>query len=109
LGPLILIVLFIGVLAGGLILHFKNENLKKAIKIKKQQLIQLQQEIKSYQSERIGKQVIKNEHKRLVGFIPTRENQEEFMKDLLDKRLTYGHIVGSPEFKKGVCGLYENM
>jgi aspartate/methionine/tyrosine aminotransferase len=37
------------------------------------------------------------------------EDQQEFMKELFDKRLTYGHIVGSPEFKAGVCSLYENM
>lgn len=37
------------------------------------------------------------------------EDKEEYMKTLLDKKLTYGHIVGSPEFKKGVCSLYENM
>ena len=37
------------------------------------------------------------------------ENPKEYMESLLHKRLTYGHIVGSPEFKKGVCQLYENM
>ena len=37
------------------------------------------------------------------------ENSEEYMKMVLDKRLTYGHISGSPEFKEGICSLYENM
>lgn len=39
----------------------------------------------------------------------TGENMDDYMKGVLDKRLTYGHIEGSPEFRKGVCGLYENM
>lgn len=37
------------------------------------------------------------------------EDPEEYIKTIMDKRLTYGHIEGSPEFKKGVCKLYENM
>lgn len=37
------------------------------------------------------------------------ENPEEYMKRVMDKRLTYGHISGNPEFKEGICRLYENM
>lgn len=37
------------------------------------------------------------------------ENREEFMKRVMDKRLTYGYISGAPEFKEGICRLYENM
>lgn len=37
------------------------------------------------------------------------ENSEEYMKMVLDKRLTYGHISGAPEFKEGICHLYESM
>lgn len=37
------------------------------------------------------------------------ENPEEYWKKISDIRLTYGHIEGSPEFKKGVCKLYKNM
>lgn len=37
------------------------------------------------------------------------EDQQEFMKKVMDKRLTYGHISGSPEFKEGICRLYENL
>lgn len=37
------------------------------------------------------------------------ENPGEYLKKLLDLRLTYGHIEGSPDFKEGVCRLYENI
>ena len=37
------------------------------------------------------------------------ENPEEYWQKISDIRLNYGHIEGSPEFKKGVCELYENM
>lgn len=37
------------------------------------------------------------------------EESGEFMEKVMDKRLTYGHISGSPEFKEGICCLYENM
>lgn len=37
------------------------------------------------------------------------ENTEKYMAEVLDKRLTYGHIAGAPEFKEGICKLYENM
>ena len=37
------------------------------------------------------------------------EDQETFFKELADTRLTYSHIFGSPEFLKGVAGLYENL
>lgn len=37
------------------------------------------------------------------------KNPEEYLKNILDIRMTYGHIEGSPDFKKGVCKLYENM
>ncbi len=37
------------------------------------------------------------------------EDQQEFMEKVMDKRLTYGHISGSPEFKEGICRLYENL
>lgn len=37
------------------------------------------------------------------------EDPDQFMKGILDKRLTYGHITGAPEFKEGICRLYENM
>jgi Tfp pilus assembly protein PilO len=95
-GSLILIILLIGVFAGGVVLHFANGNLNAAIKKKEQQLLQLQQEIKSYQRERSGKQVIKNEHKRLVGFIPSRENQEEFIWEL-------GKLAQDNNLKIGNC------
>ncbi|MCL6589705.1 MAG: type 4a pilus biogenesis protein PilO [Firmicutes bacterium] len=95
-GPLILIILFTGVLAGGAILHYINGNLKNAIKSKQQRLIQLQEEIKSYQRERAGKQIIKQEHKRLAGFIPSRENQEEFIWEL-------GKLAQENNLKIGDC------
>lgn len=37
------------------------------------------------------------------------EDQQEFMEKVMDKRLTYGYISGSPEFKEGICRLYENL
>ncbi len=36
-------------------------------------------------------------------------SQEEFFAKLADTRLTYSHIYGSPDFLKGVAGLYENV
>ncbi len=36
-------------------------------------------------------------------------SQEEFFGKLADTRLTYSHIYGSPDFLKGVAGLYENV
>ena len=37
------------------------------------------------------------------------EDTANFMDRVMDKRLTYGHIAGSPEFKEGICRLYENL
>ncbi|HOE57167.1 MAG TPA: aminotransferase [Bacillota bacterium] len=37
------------------------------------------------------------------------ENTEEYIPKVLGKRLTYGHISGAPEFKEGICSLYERM
>ncbi len=37
------------------------------------------------------------------------ENADEYMKDLLDTRLTYGHIFGSPELLQGIASLYQNL
>lgn len=34
---------------------------------------------------------------------------DQFLLGLKDVRLTYGHIFGSPDFLKGVSGLYENV
>ena len=36
-------------------------------------------------------------------------SHEEFFAKLADTRLTYSHIYGSPDFLKGVAGLYENV
>ncbi|MFT5874130.1 MAG: aspartate/methionine/tyrosine aminotransferase [Clostridium sp.] len=45
-----------------------------------------------------------NELFQLVG-----ESPEEYLKKILDMRLTYGDIFGSPELKKGISKLYINM
>lgn len=37
------------------------------------------------------------------------ESYESFFENLSDKKLTYGHIEGSPEFRTAVAGLYENV
>lgn len=37
------------------------------------------------------------------------EEPEEFMNRVMDKRLTYGHISGAPDFKEGICRLYEKL
>lgn len=37
------------------------------------------------------------------------EKESAFIEMVMNKRMTYGHINGSPEFKQGVCGLYENI
>ena len=37
------------------------------------------------------------------------EDSGEFMEKVMDKRLTYGHVTGSPEFKEGICRLYESL
>jgi aspartate/methionine/tyrosine aminotransferase len=34
---------------------------------------------------------------------------EDFLQDLLDMRLTYGHIEGSPELKEGIASLYADV
>ena len=34
---------------------------------------------------------------------------DEYMKELADPRLTYGHIVGSPELLEGIAGLYSDV
>ena len=36
-------------------------------------------------------------------------SQADFFAKLADTRLTYSHIYGSPDFLKGVAGLYENV
>ncbi len=36
-------------------------------------------------------------------------NREQFWEKLSDQRLTYGHIQGSPDFKKGVAALYKTL
>jgi aspartate/methionine/tyrosine aminotransferase len=40
----------------------------------------------------------------LSGYKP-----EEYLSSLKDKRMTYSHIYGSPEFLKGVAGLYKSI
>ncbi len=39
----------------------------------------------------------------------TGEDKEAFLKNLCERRLTYGDIVGKPEFKKGIAGLYHTV
>lgn len=34
---------------------------------------------------------------------------EEFIREQLDKKLTYGHIKGSPELRENISGLYETL
>lgn len=41
---------------------------------------------------------------KLGGYDPA-----EYLTELADVRLTYSHIFGSPEFRKGVAELYENI
>ena len=36
-------------------------------------------------------------------------DKESFLNSLSCKRLTYGHILGTPSFKKGICSLYKNI
>lgn len=36
-------------------------------------------------------------------------NKQETLNDLTQKRLTYGHIFGNPQFKKGIASLYETI
>lgn len=37
------------------------------------------------------------------------ENVDQYLINLKDKRLTYSHIFGSPEFTSGVAGLYKDL
>ncbi|WP_257348250.1 aminotransferase [Pseudalkalibacillus decolorationis] len=37
------------------------------------------------------------------------DDPEQFLRSLLNKKLTYGHIEGSPDFKEQVAKLYKNM
>ncbi len=39
----------------------------------------------------------------------TGEDKTEFLNRLCARRLSYGDIEGSPEFRKGVCGLYKTL
>lgn len=39
----------------------------------------------------------------------TGEDKEAFWNNISKKRLTYGYIVGNPEFKEGICKLYKTM
>lgn len=39
----------------------------------------------------------------------TGEDKEAFWNSISKKRLTYGYIVGNPEFKEGICQLYKTM
>ena len=36
-------------------------------------------------------------------------SKQETLNDLTQKRLTYGHIFGNPQFKKGIVSLYETI
>jgi len=42
-------------------------------------------------------------------FALTGEDKEAFLRDICSRRLTYGHIYGAPEFKKGVASLYRTV
>ena len=42
-------------------------------------------------------------------FALTGEDKEAFLRDICARRLTYGHIYGAPEFKKGVAALYRTI
>lgn len=37
------------------------------------------------------------------------DDPERFLQSLCDRKLTYGHIEGSPEFRQLIAGLYETM
>ena len=37
------------------------------------------------------------------------EDKDAFLKNICARRLTYGHIFGAPEFKKGVASLYRTI
>ena len=42
-------------------------------------------------------------------FALTGEDKEVFLADFCAKRLTYGDILGKPEFIEGICGLYKTL
>ena len=42
-------------------------------------------------------------------FALTGEDKEAFLADFCAKRLTYGDILGKPEFIEGICGLYKTL
>ena len=42
-------------------------------------------------------------------FAMTGEDKDAFFKEFCARRLTYGHIFGAPEFKKGVASLYRTI
>lgn len=42
-------------------------------------------------------------------FALTGTDKESFLADFCQRRLTYGHIEGNPDFLNGVCGLYETI
>ena len=37
------------------------------------------------------------------------EDEKTFLENVMNKRMTYGHINGSPEYKAGICKLYERI
>lgn len=39
----------------------------------------------------------------------TGTDREAFLEELCSRRLSYGHIGGSPELLQGVCGLYRTL
>lgn len=42
-------------------------------------------------------------------FALTGTDKESFLADFCQRRLTYGHIEGNPDFLNGVCGLYKTI
>lgn len=42
-------------------------------------------------------------------FALTGENKQAFLDDFCARRLTYGHILGAPAFKEGICTLYKTL
>lgn len=45
----------------------------------------------------------------LRELISMSDNPEEFIKSLYDRKLTYGHIEGSPDFRENISKLYKSM
>lgn len=82
-GLIIVLVLFIGAIAGGIFFQIRSKTITDIINQKEKEISSIQKEIKTLRRLRPEKSKIKTEYQRLLNFIPANpESEEEILWEL---------------------------